>query len=121
MLYILGILVAIQLVIGQTLWKVGAERAHFKVTPDYLLSHRAVEFLFSPLVLLGFAIYAIATLLYLGMLAKYEYSLVQGLVVPLSLLMAFGIGRFFFHDKLSIINIIGLLILILGIILATRR
>jgi drug/metabolite transporter (DMT)-like permease len=119
--YVLGILVAIQLVIGQGLWKIATEKSGFTLSPHYLFSHQILKFIFSPYTLAGMTIYILATLLYMGMLAKYQYSAVQGLVVPLSLITAFAVAKFFFHDRLSVINILGLLVLIVGILLATKR
>ena len=121
MLYLLGILVAFLLVTGQALWKIGVGRAHLQLSAEYLFSSKVTGLIFSPYIIGGFAIYAIATLIYLGLLAKYQYSTVQGLVVPLSLIAAFIIARYAFHERLSVTNYIGLVVLVVGIFLATRR
>ena len=121
MLYLLGILVALSLVLGQALWKIGVEHAHLELSAKYLFTHKVFDLISSPYILGGTLIYILATLMYLGLLAKYQYSLVQGLVVPLSLIAAFVLARFVFHERLSPVNYIGLGVLVIGILLATKR
>jgi len=121
MMYLLGILVALQLVVGQALWKIGVEKAGLELSFEYVKSGRVLRLGTSPYILGGFIIYAVATALYLGMLSKYPYSTVQGIVVPLALVLAFGIARLFFHETLSVTNLAGLAILVIGIFLVTRR
>lgn len=121
MFYVLAVMVALQLVVGQSLWKLATEKADFSLSAQYIFSTQVFRFLFSPYFIAGCVIYVVATLLYMGLLAKYQYSTVQGAVVPLSLIMAFLIGRAFFHDRLSLTNIIGLVILVIGIYFATKR
>jgi undecaprenyl phosphate-alpha-L-ara4N flippase subunit ArnE len=121
MVYVLGLIVALQLVVGQSLWKLGTERSGFTLSADYLLSSKVWSFVFSPFTIAGLLIYAIATVLYMGMLSKYQYSIVQGVVVPLSLIFAFAIARFFFHERVSLVNVLGLVLLVIGIGLVTKR
>lgn len=121
MVYVLGLLVALQLVLGQSLWKIGTERSGFELSAAYLSSGRLWGFLLSPFTLSGLLMYSVATVLYMGMLAKYQYSIVQGIVVPLALIMAFLVARSFFDEKLTRLNIVGLVLLIIGIGLVTRK
>ncbi|MBW4061663.1 hypothetical protein HJC99_03795 [Candidatus Saccharibacteria bacterium] len=121
MLYIIGILVAFLLVCGQALWKVGVQHAHLELTAGYLFSKQVFSLIFSPYIIGGAVIYAFATLMYLGLLAKYQYSTVQGLVVPVSLISAFLLARVVFNERLSVVNYVGLGVLVVGILLATRR
>ena len=120
-MYLLGLFVAAQLVAGQVLWKIAVKRSHFELSPSYLFSKRVWSLIFSPYLIFGLLVYAFATLLYVGMLSKYEYSSVQAIVVPTSLLIAFLVAYYGFHEKLSGTNIAGVLVLIVGIILVTRK
>ena len=121
MMYVLGLLVAAQLVIGQALWKVGVQGLNMELSVDYFRSGRVWHLLTSPYLIGGSIVYIVATLLYLFMLAKYPYSTVQGLVVPIALIIAFAIARWVFHEHLSATNIAGLFVLVAGILLVTRR
>ena len=121
MFYLLGILVAIQLVVGQALWKIGTQQAEFILSYDYIASGKILKFIFLPATLIGMIVYASATLMYMGVLSKYPYSAAQGLILPASLIFAFIVARVFFHDRISLINLVGLVILIIGIWLATKR
>jgi multidrug transporter EmrE-like cation transporter len=120
-MYVMGFVVAALLVVGQGLWKIAVNNAHLELTASYLLSRRSLELLGSPFLWAGLTVYAAATVLYMGMLAKYDYSVVQSMVVPLALIVAFIVARFFFNERLSTVNLVGLGVLIIGIILATRR
>src|SRR5262245_21392083 len=53
MVYVLGLLVALQLVLGQSLWKIGTERSGFEFSAAYLFSGRLWGFLLSPFTLSG--------------------------------------------------------------------
>lgn len=121
MFYLLSILVAAQLVLGQTFWKIGASQASFTPSLSYIFSERGLKFFLSPYILGGAFIYIVATVIYMGMLAKYEYSAVQGAVLPLSLVAAFIVARFFFGEKLTLETLFGLVLLLVGVVLVTKR
>jgi drug/metabolite transporter (DMT)-like permease len=119
--YLLGLAVATMLVIAQAIWKVGVEKHHFSPDAGYLLSSKMVSFIVSPEVIGGVMIYVVATLFYMAMLAKYPYALVQTLVVPTSLLIAYLVARTVFHERLSLMNYLGMALLLVGVVLVTRR
>lgn len=121
MFYLFAVIVAALLVSGQSLWKVGVEKIHFELTPSFFFSHKIFGLIFSPYVLLGLVLYVFATLLYLNMLAKYPYSHVQAAVIPLSLLASFIIAYFIFSEHFSILNMLGALIILVGIGLVTIK
>lgn len=121
MVYLFGFWVAAMLVVAQSFWKSGVTKHHFSLSARYLSSQKMVAFVFSPEVVAGVLIYIAATLVYMAMLAKYPYALVQALVVPASLLLAFLIARTLFHERISPMNYLGLALLLIGIVLATRR
>ncbi len=121
MFYLLGLLVAFQLVIGQVLWKIGLERQNADLSLATLMPPKIWSILFSPYILGGLVIYVAATVLYMGMLSKYEYSAVQGLVVPVSLATAIITASWLFRERISLLNLVGLAFLIIGVLLITRR
>jgi drug/metabolite transporter (DMT)-like permease len=120
MIYLLGPVVALQLVLGQVLWKAAIDRYGFTLTREYVLSHQFVTFVLSPLVIGGLVVYALATLSYFGMLAKFPYSSVQAVIVSASLILTYLASAAIFHERHSPINLLGFAVLVVGVVLATR-
>lgn len=120
MIYLLGPVVALQLVLGQVLWKAAVERYGFQLTREYVLSHQFLTFLFSPLVIGGVLVYGLATLSFWGLLAKFPYSSVQAVVVSASLLLTYLASAAIFHERHTAINLVGFAVLVVGVVLATR-
>lgn len=120
MIYVYGALIAVQIVLGQVLWKMGAEKAHLNLTKDFILSQELIKFLLTPYILLGIFSYASATLIFMAMLAKHEYTHLQAIVVSSSLLFTFIAAVALFNEKVTIINLLGLCCLVAGVIFITR-
>lgn len=120
MIYIYGLIVAVEIVFGQVLWKIGVERTHFVLSKQYLFSSDMIKFIFNPFVVFGLVSYGFATLLYMSLLSKYEYTSLQSVVVPLSLIGTFIIASLLFGEKVSFINFIGFILLIGGVLLITK-
>jgi uncharacterized membrane protein len=115
-----NIFVASQLVLGQSLWKIGVGKFNFKLNKEFILSNRFLSFLFSWQVLAGLLLYAVATLYYMSLLSKYQYSTVQAVVTPVSLVLAFTVSALLFGEKITGVNSIGFSLIVVGVILATR-
>jgi drug/metabolite transporter (DMT)-like permease len=120
MQYVLSFIFASLLVAAQSSWKVavGAETSPFKHGFTLVST---LHFVFSPLVILGAVIYAVATALYMYLLSKYQFSHVQSLSIPLSLIVSIVAATVFFDDKLSIVNYFGLALVVTGIVLITTK
>lgn len=120
MLYIYGLLVAAQIVAGQVLWKLGVERYNFNFNKDYIFSDNFIKFIFSPQVVFGMLIYAFATLSFMGLLAKYDYSNLQAVVVSSSLALTTIVAFLFFDEHINLVNALGFVIIVIGIVLVTK-
>jgi len=120
MIYIYGILVAVQIVIGQVLWKVGVEKTHFVLTKDYILSTEMFKFIFSPYIIFGFLFYSVATLLYMSLLSKFQYTNLQAVVVSSSLIATFIFANLLFNENTNMINLLGLAFMVGGVLLVTK-
>lgn len=120
MIYIYGILVAVQIVIGQVLWKLGAEKTQFVLTKDYIFSPDIFKFIFSPYIIIGIIFYGVATVLYMSLLAKFEYTSLQAVVVTSSLISTFIMANLVFNEKANLINLLGLAFMIGGVLLVTK-
>lgn len=121
MSYVLSAVVAMLLVAGQSLWKLGVERLPTSFGVGMFMSKDVFSFILSPFIIAGFVVYAVATLMYMFLLDKYDYSLIQSLVIPFSLMVAYLVASVFFKEKIALINIAGLGLITIGVILATRR
>jgi drug/metabolite transporter (DMT)-like permease len=117
MIYILTAITALLLVSGQSLWKMAASNLD-KGSP---LVQSLFKVLFTPQFLMGAFLYIIATLIYVWLFSKYNYSVVQLSLISFSILLSSAIAILFFKETFSIINYIGVIILIAGLILATWK
>lgn len=110
MFYLIGLLVAIQITAGQLLWKFGVDKTGL-----------APRLALSPYIWGGLALYALATGFNLYALSRYQYSSVQALIIPLGLILAFAAGIKFLGEKPSPLNFVGIAVIIVGVLLATRK
>ncbi len=110
MLYVLGVIIAIQIAVGQYFFKLAIDKVG--------LSFRLI---LSPYLWLGLVAYAIGTAIDFYLLSRFQFSTVQALTIPLILILAFAVGVVFFHDRPSVLNLVGLAILIIGILLVTKK
>lgn len=120
MLFIYGILIAIQIVLGQVLWKTGAEKYTFVLSKDFITSKDFISFILSPFIIIGVVSYASATIIFMAMLAKYDYTNLQSIVVSSSLVLTFMAAILLFDEKITILNIVGLACLIMGVVFITK-
>ncbi|MCE7936286.1 hypothetical protein DYH10_00625 [Candidatus Saccharibacteria bacterium CPR2] len=121
MIYIYGLIFALQLVLGQAFWKVAVEKNHFSLTSDFIFSKKILLFLTSPSLILGIVFYLSATILNMWMLSKYQLSSIQLITIPLTLILMLTVGWKIFGDSISTVNLLGIVILIVGVSLATLK
>ena len=78
-----------------------------------------IQVLTDPYILIGFALYGVASLLWLRVLSELELSLAYPLV-SLSYVFSLIIGRWLFQDHVSFIRIVGVILICLGAFLVSR-
>src|SRR5690606_8263280 len=101
MIYILPIITAMLLVLGQGLWKYGIKLSGEELTTGLLFSSKIFHFFFQKWILLGFFAYGLATIAYFVALSRYQYSLVQTIIISFSLIFSMVIASLLFSEKLS--------------------
>jgi len=118
--YLFSLLFAAMLVAAQSCWKIAADKSSnpFQAGAS---AHTITSFVFSPLVVGGTVIYLFATFLYMFLLSHYEFSFVQSLAIPGSLIFSILVAITFFGETLSAVNYAGLLFVTIGIALLTLR
>lgn len=114
MIIILTAIVALMLSAAQALWRVAARR-------DGITLATLPKVLFSPYFIAGAALYVVATLVYLYLQSKYDFSHVQAILVSLSLIASFTIAYIFFSEKFTTVNMLGVLLLLTGVYLILRK
>lgn len=120
MLYILGILTALQVVVAQTLWKIGLDRVGFVADKEFILSSQVFRVFLSPLIVLGVFLYISATFSFFVLLSMFDYSHSQTVVVCSSLTLTFLSAAVIFNEQLLLINLLGVLLIFIGVLLITR-
>ena len=109
----LCLLNVVLLLCGQLLFKYGARNREVSSVTD------VVKLMFSPPILIAVVVYAVATLLWIYILTKipisYAYP-IQALAFPLVVVMS----SFLFNEKIPTNRWIGIGIIILGVLVASR-
>jgi drug/metabolite transporter (DMT)-like permease len=122
MIYIFGILFSLFIVAGNTLYKYAVDAAGFEISSDFLLSKKFLSFIFSWQLLGGLSLFIIGSGISFWMLTKFEFSAIQAVSVPVVMGLSFLVGQFLLHEEnLSLLNYLGLLIIVVGVVLAAHR
>ncbi|HSX16790.1 MAG TPA: hypothetical protein VLH86_01675 [Patescibacteria group bacterium] len=119
--YVLGLFFAGLLVVAQSCWRTAVSSHTALFSGQGLTVSKVIAFAFAPLTLLGIVLYVLATALYMYMLSRYHFSAVQGIVLAFSLILSITIAVVFFHERLTLVNIIGVALLLGGITLLNLR
>ena len=78
------------------------------------------EILKSPLMLLGLVLYGLGFLAWLFLLSRAALSLVYPVVVSLNILAVLAISAFLFKESITILQLFGVLVVLVGIFLVLR-
>ena len=110
--------VATALVAAQSLWRNAVVKdAIFKGKLGDILSHTVTN----PKMWLGGILYIATTVLYLFLFSKLKFFVVQITVTGLALMLSTAISHYIFHEDISVLNLLGLLMVLIGIGLVVQR
>lgn len=107
------------LIVGQTLWKYGV--MHMQIEQHATLVKKALAIGFNPYILLGCVVYVIATVFYIYTIGKYAYGTSYAMIVALSLIFATTVAATFFQEKITPINVAGVIVMLIGVFLVLKR
>uniref|UniRef100_C5D881 EamA domain-containing protein n=1 Tax=Geobacillus sp. (strain WCH70) TaxID=471223 RepID=C5D881_GEOSW len=107
--FVLILLNTFILVTGQFLWKYGMMKTTFKLDPLSI-----IKILFSPFIFSGLVMYGFATILWLFILSRVPLSIAYPVQSIAYVLAVFG-AYFIFNEPLSPTKIIGVILIILGV------
>ena len=102
------------MVIGQTLWKLGAAGKEIHSLAPLL------RLFLNPFVIAGLAVYAFSSALWLYILNKGDLSFVYP-IQSTAFIFALIVGATIFKEQLTPYKIIGVLVICLGVVLITRK
>jgi drug/metabolite transporter (DMT)-like permease len=120
MLYLLTLITAALLAAGQALWK-SAAIALPALQKNNSIFQAIIKVLLSAKFIAGAFLYVVATLIYLWLFSKFPFSAVQITLISASLALAVLISHFIFKENLYLINYLGVLIILVGVSLATKK
>ncbi len=120
MQYFLSMVFASILVTAQSCWKLAADST-LSSSSDSLTIGSIARLALSAMFIIGALLYMIAVGIYMYLLSNYDFSLIQSMTIPLSLLVSIFVAVVFFNEKLYIANYIGLFFVTVGIVLLSRR
>ncbi|MCK0149800.1 EamA family transporter [Marivita sp. S6314] len=103
--------------LGQTAFKVGVGQTNAAADAGLVL--KIMGMLFSPMVLLGLALYGIGTVFWLFALKQLDLSLAYPFVA-MSFVMVAGSGMLFLGEPVQTSRLIGIGLIILGLLVMAR-
>jgi len=115
----MALIVALLLVAGQTCLKLGLDKTGGISGESLMVFQTWFTVLTNPMVILGFVLYGLASLLWLRVLTAQELSLVYPLI-SLSYAISLIVGKWLFDDDINITRLAGVSLIVLGAIVVSR-
>jgi len=103
------------LVFGQTAWKMGLE----KIELHGSIIAKLFQIVFSPLILLGFALYIIATVIWMYLLSKFPISYLYPLQ-SLAYVISLFVGLLIFKEAIPLTRWVGTGVILLGVYIIVK-
>lgn len=111
-------IMALLLVLAQSLW---ASAIKMENVLHGSLSNIFINLISNCKMWIGAIIYIAATLVYFYMLSKMKFFSVQVAMTAVSIIFSVGLSIFLFNEKPGILNIVGILIVLMGIVLVLHK
>lgn len=110
-------LYSILLTVGQAMFKLASLQLHSKFTTPLQL---AKQLLGTPIFLAGCLVYALSTIIWVGLLSRLPLSEAYPLVIAISIILTTSLGIAIFKEPLTFDKIIGLLVISAGVKILAR-
>jgi len=104
---------------GQVLWKIGLQKSGGFYIAEQGLVNNVIRILTNEWVFSGFVVYIIATGFFMYLLSKYDISLVIP-ISSVSFIFSLIAGALIFHEHISALRLVGVLVIITGIFMVLR-
>jgi len=89
-------------------------------TASTTLAQRLFDLLMMPNFLLALCLYGAAFLLWIWLLSKSSLSILYPIGLSLNVVLALIAARFFLHESITTVNVVGIIVIITGIFIVTR-
>lgn len=116
MIYILALLISLCLIAGQSLWG-SAVKQIAPLGSNVGNIELLTRLLQSPRLWIGAMFYVVGTILYFLLLSKVKFFSIQITMTGLAIIMSIAISYFFFNESISVPNMIGIILVLLGIVM----
>ncbi len=108
---ILALSCSFLITLGQVFWKIALDKAG-GLTP--ITIDKTLQLAFSPFLIIGTGIYILATLFWMYLISKYEYSYIYPMLSGVYI-FAFLFAYFLFGESITMNKILGVGFIIIGI------
>jgi len=119
MFYVYSVLFSFFVVAGQALYNKAVNDENFELTTSFFFSKRFLGLITNPMLIGGFVLFLGATAVSFWMYTKFDFSSIQAATVPVILIFSYLVNYWFFDGKIGIYNIVGFLIIVVGVLVAT--
>lgn len=100
--------------LGQVLWKIAIDKNGGLINSNFSIYQNILNIFLSPYMLSGLMIYLFATVFWMYLLGKYQYSYIYPMF-SMTYIFSFIFAIFLFGEIISIGKIIGIIFIIMGI------
>ncbi len=114
------IITSVLITAGQVFWKLGISNAGGFYINDQNILDNIIRILINPQVILGFIVYIFATVIFMYLLSNYEVSFIIP-ISSVSYVFALLAGKYIFSEIISNTNIIGVLLIMIGVALISAK
>ena len=115
----LALLCAFMITTGQVLWKIAIDRNGGLLNSKLSIIDNISRLLFSPYMISGIVVYGIATIFWMYLLGKYEYSYIYPMLA-ISYIISFIYAFYIFNEMITISKVVAVALIILGIIILNK-
>lgn len=118
---LLSFLAATFMITGQSLWKKTLSGKEIVLSKEFLFSREFLSIITSINILVGAFMYALAMVLVFYLFSKYPFYLIQSSILVFAIIISITISKFFFHENITILTLLGFALLLLGIFLIYQK
>ncbi len=118
---IFGLIVGLMLVVGQSLWRFAITRVGGEEINYAAILRSPAQLALHPLFILGCITYIFATILYMYVISRFNYGTSYAIIVACSTIFASLASLYLFKERMSVVNVVGLGVVILGIFLLVKK
>ncbi|MDH5378088.1 MAG: EamA family transporter [Gammaproteobacteria bacterium] len=110
---------AFLIVFSQVLWKLAIDKNGGLFNSEQSLLANISNVLFAPAMLLGICLYIVASVFWMYLLGKYDYSYIYPMM-SISYVLSFFFAVYFFNETLNLYKILGVILIISGVFVIAK-